>query len=69
MLRRLVIAIVVAVAVTLGCILLGDIFVSLGVQVAVTVGKFLQSYGGIIGVLSGLYAFFAGWTWPIPPRA
>jgi predicted homoserine dehydrogenase-like protein len=60
MLSRIGLAVVVAVAVTLGCLLLGVIFVSLGVEVAVTVGNFLKSYAAAIGVLAGLYRFFVG---------
>lgn len=59
-LGKLVLAVVVAVAVTLGCFLLGAILVTLKVAVAVTVGEWLKNYGGVLGVLSGLWFFFAG---------
>lgn len=58
MLSKLVLAVVVAVAVTLACILIGGILVSLSVPVAVTIGNFLKSYSGVLGVLAGLWFFF-----------
>ena len=60
MISKLVLSVVVAVVVTLGCILLGAILVTLKVDVAVTIGNFLKNYGAVIGVLSGLWYFFAG---------
>ena len=55
---RIVLAVVIAVIVTLACILLGGILVTLKVEVAKTVGDFLQTYGAVIGVLAGLWYFF-----------
>lgn len=66
MLRRLVVAVVVAVVVTLACVLLGSILDSLRVSVAVTVGDFLRTYSGVLGVLAGLWSFFTGWVGPGP---
>lgn len=66
MIGRLVLAVVVAVVVTLGCYLLGAILVALKVDIAITIGNFLKSYGGVIGVLTGLWHFFTGpdkWNW------
>lgn len=60
MLNRIALAIVVAVVVTLACILLGAILSALKVDIAVTVGEFLKSYGAVIGVLAGLWHFFSG---------
>jgi len=63
LIARLVTAVVVAVIVTLGCILVGSILVSLDVEIAVTIGDFLKKYSGVLGVLAGLWHFFAGgWT-------
>lgn len=59
MFNRLVLAVVVAVVVTLACILVGAILVALGVDIAVTIGNFLKGYAGILGVLAGLWYFFA----------
>lgn len=53
-------AVVVAVVVTLACILLGLILVSLKVEIAVTVGGFLKTYATVFGILAGLWHFFAG---------
>lgn len=60
MIGKLVLAVVVAVVVTLGCILLGSILNALTVQIAVTIGNFLKSYAAVIGILAGLWYFFAG---------
>lgn len=60
MISRLVLAVVVAVIVTLGCILVGSILIDLTVNIAVTVGEFLKDYSAVIGILAGLWHFFAG---------
>lgn len=64
MLSRLVLAVVVAVIVTLVCVLVGEILISLNVSIAETVGGFLKSYSGVLGVLAGLWYFFSNQTWP-----
>lgn len=60
MLRKLVLAVVVAVVVTLACFLLGEILKALTVQIAVTIGDWLTRYGGVLGVLAGLWYYFSG---------
>lgn len=67
MLSKLVIAVVIAVVVTLGCYLVGAILITLKVDIAVTIGNFLKTYGGVLGVLAGLYSFFAGGSL-FPPK-
>jgi len=57
LITRIVLAVVVAVAVTLGCILIGGILSTLKVAVAVTVGRFLENYGSVIGVCYGIWFF------------
>lgn len=65
MLSKLILSVIVAVVVTLVCLLVGAILVALKVEIAVTVGRFLESYGAVIGVLAGLWHFFSGgFTWP-----
>jgi hypothetical protein len=63
MLAKLILAVVVAVVVTLGCLLLGAILVTLKVDIAVTIGEWLKQYGAVLGVLAGLWYFFTGGTW------
>jgi hypothetical protein len=63
MLSRLVLAVVVAVVVTQACVLVGGILASLGISIAVTIGDFLKSYSGILGVLAGLSYYFSGSSW------
>ena len=70
MLRKFLLALVVAVVVTLGCFLLGAILVSVGgpgsvgaVPVVTTIGNFLKSYGALLGVLAGVWYFFTNGTW------
>lgn len=58
MLRRIIISVIVGVAVTLACILVGNLLAALNFPVAVTVGNFLENYSGLIGVLAGLWYFF-----------
>lgn len=61
MIARAVLAVVVAVVVGIVLVaLLGPILVSLKVPIASTVGKFFENYGYVIGVLAGLWYFFAG---------
>lgn len=64
MLSRVVVAVVIGVVVTLACVLIGSVLVSLKVDVAVTVGDFLRSYSGVIGVLAAIWHFFSGTEWP-----
>lgn len=65
MLRKLILAVVVAVIVTLGCYLLGAILITLKVDIAITIGNFLKSYGGVLGVVAGLWHFFTDGNWKI----
>lgn len=61
MLNRIGIAVVIAIAVTIGCYFLGAILTAIhGIAVAVTVGDFLKNYGAVIGILAGLWSFFGG---------
>ncbi len=64
MLNRIVLSVLVAVVVTLACILVGGILITLTVAVAVTVGQFLKDYGAVIGVIAGLWYYFSGANWP-----
>lgn len=60
MIRKLVLAAVVAVVVTLGCILVGGILATVNVAIAVTIGSFLKEWAGALGILAGLWFFFNG---------
>jgi len=62
MLSRIILSVIVAVVVTLACYLVGAILTTLRVDIAVTIGVFLQSWGSVIGILSGLWYFFSGST-------
>lgn len=59
MLIRLVQAVVVAVFITLVLSLVGSILVTLKVDIAVTIGNWLKTYGGVLGVLAGIWFFCA----------
>lgn len=61
MLSRIIFAVAVAVGVILACLLLGAVLILLKVEVATTVGEFLESKSGVIGVLAGLIAFAQGY--------
>lgn len=58
--RKLILAVVIAVAVGLGCILLGGVLDSLKADIAVQIGDDLRTWGWVIGVLAGLWYFFTG---------
>lgn len=59
MFKRIGLAIVIAIAVTIGCYFLGAVIGTLDdVKIAVTTGDFLKHYGAAIGILAGLYSFF-----------
>lgn len=60
LLRKLILAVVVAVVVTLACYLVGSILGGLKVEIAVTIGNWLEKYGAVLGILAGLWHFFAG---------
>jgi hypothetical protein len=60
LLGRIILAVVVAVVVGLACMLLGAVLATLKVPIATTIGDFLTTWGWVIGVLSGLWYFFAG---------
>ena len=60
MIKRIGLAVVVGVAVFLGCLLLGALLVALKVDFAVTIGTFLKQYSGVIGLLAALWHFFTG---------
>lgn len=64
MISRILLSILVAIIVTLACILLGAILISLQVSIAVTIGDFLKHFSSVIGILAGLWYFFTGSTWP-----
>jgi hypothetical protein len=60
MLSKLALSVVVAIVVTLACILLGAILIALKIDIAVTIGDFLKNYGAVLGVLAGIWYFFTG---------
>jgi hypothetical protein len=62
MIRKLILAVVIAVLVTLGCILLGAILAGLNVLIATIIGDFLKTYGAILGVLAGFWFYFNPFT-------
>lgn len=59
MLSRIVLAVVIGVAVTLVCVLVGLLLATITVPLAITVGNFLKTWSGAIGLLSALWYFFA----------
>lgn len=60
MIRKIILAVLVAVIVTLACILLGTILSAITIQVAITVGNFLKTYSSVIGVIAGLWYYLTG---------
>ena len=60
MLKRIAIAIVIGIAVSLVCIGLGMLLIAIGVQPLPALGAFLKNYAGLIGLLAGIYNFLTG---------
>ena len=61
MITRVILAVVIAVAVGIVLVaLLGPVIASLDVPIAKTIGAFFKNWGFVIGVLAGLWFFFAG---------
>lgn len=63
MISRLILSVVVAVAVTLLCMLVGGLLVTLDIGVALVVGGFLEHYAVALGILAGLWYGFSGANW------
>lgn len=63
MIRRLVLAVVVAIAVALVALLVGMVLVAISVPVLATIGMFLKAWCWVIGLLAGVWHYFAG-SWP-----
>lgn len=59
MLSTLIRAVIIAIVVTLGCVLIGAILVTIKVDIAQTIGN-LKVHSAAIGVLVGLWYFFTG---------
>lgn len=60
LLARLVLAVVVGVVVYLLCLLFGPLVADLKASFAVTVGNWLVTYAGVLGLLAALWFFFSG---------
>ena len=60
MVRKILLALVIAVIATLITMLLGYVLIALALPIAVTVGKFMTQWATVIGVLAGLYWYLAG---------
>lgn len=62
MIGRIVLAVVVAIVTgLLLSALLGPILVAMAVPIAVLVGDFFVRWGWVLGILAGLWFFFAGY--------
>jgi hypothetical protein len=60
-LRRLIVAVLIAVIVGIVLVaLLGPILVTVKVPIAVTVGRFFVDWGYVLGLIAGLWYYFAG---------
>lgn len=60
LLARLVLAVVIGVVVYLACNLFGPLVADLKVSFAVTIGNWLVTYAGVLGLIAALWHFFAG---------
>lgn len=60
MIRKLVLAVVVGVVAILVCMLVGTLLVAINVSLAVTIGNFLKTWAGAIGILAAIWYWFSG---------
>lgn len=60
MLGRIVMACIAGILVFLVCVLVGGLLVTTAVPFVVTVGTFLKTYAGLLGLLAALAHFFGG---------
>lgn len=58
MINRIVLSLVVAFVVFLGCTLLGALLPALKWEIATIIGTFLATWATAIGLAAGLYYFF-----------
>lgn len=65
---RVILAIVVGAIAWLLCMFIGGLLATLAIPPIVFVGHFLKDWGYVIGVLVGLWFFFAGGGFTWPPR-
>lgn len=66
MIKRIILAVVIGVVVTLVCILVGALLTGLGVHLATVVGDFLSKWSGVLGVLAAIWWYFSGSTLTLP---
>ena len=64
MLSRIVLAVVVGVVTGLVCLLLGAVLGSMDIPPVSAIAGFLTRWAWVIGILAGLWYFFAGGSWP-----
>lgn len=62
MLSKLVLSVVIGVVVTLACLFIGGLLVTFRINWVIATGQFLQVYGALLGLLSALWCYFAGYT-------
>lgn len=59
MVNRVVLAVIIGIAVALGCGFLGTVLQATDQSLAEAVGSFLRAFSVLIGILAGLYWFFS----------
>lgn len=59
MVRKIILALVIAVAVGLLCSFLGAILLTTNSALLAAVGAFLKSYSELLGLLAGLWFYFS----------
>lgn len=64
MISRLVLACIAGIVAFLICVLVGGLLITTTVPFVVTVGTFLKTYAGLFGLLTALWYFFSGQSWP-----
>lgn len=60
MIRRIALAVLVAVLVFLGCVLLGIVLSATGIGFVAAIGAFFTKFATVIAIVAGLWYFFQG---------
>ena len=60
MIRKLILATIIAIVVAIGCEFAGGLLVDLDITIASKVGYFMVKFDDLFGVLAGMWYFLSG---------
>lgn len=68
MLSRIALSIIVGIAVSLLCVFVGGLLITVEIALVAATGAFLNTFAGLLGLLAALWYFFSGYAyWPRRP--